>query len=225
MSSAFCAAQYTEKINREGVHLPAKQCGRRARKGHLYCLKHGAHLEGVPHPKTPEHLEKMRAGLARWRETMNRAKAAGLIEDIPCGFQAGNKAGNKAAKKAAKERKINPPAPDKAIRSHGFLRAQKALVAEIASLPALPDKPFDQMEPHEQLTALTGLGMGMLHTVLTKPIDPAGTPLLFKAQMTAASTALSVRVKVDRNMLASKKADRLADLVLRLKNEGTVLEN
>lgn len=217
-----CAAQYKDNIQKAtGTFRPAKQCGNRALANGVYCKKHSG-MTGVvlPHVRTPEHIEKMKAGRKRWFDAIMRAKAAGLDVKTPTPFTEGNKLASKAHKKIVREREAPPV--DVVKRPLAVLRAQKVLVSEIASLPALPDKPFDQMEPHEQLTSLTGLGMGILHHVLTRAIDPEGTPLLFKAQMTAASTALSVRVKVDRNMLVAKRADKLVELVERLKSEKLI---
>lgn len=110
-----------------------------------------------------------------------------------------------------------------------ILTATKVLLAEKAALPALPDKPFDQMEPHEKLTALTGLSLDYAYKILTTTVDPVLDPKLADLVWKAASSVMTLRVKVDKNELASRKIDGKMDLLERLRGErqvhGTVIDN
>lgn len=110
-----------------------------------------------------------------------------------------------------------------------ILKATKVLIREKAMLPALPDKPFEEMEPHEKLTAITGLALDYAYQLLTMPVDPLEDRKTAELKWKAATGAFSLRVKVDRNELASRKADGMLGLLERLKGakqvNGTVVEN
>ncbi len=114
-----------------------------------------------------------------------------------------------------------PPEPPKekpSAEMRPILRAQRELVAARESLPALPDKPFEEMEPHEKLVALTGMGLDHLYNLLKDPLaDPEVAPVKAKLQMQAATAALTMRVKVDSNALRARKVDRMGDILARLK--------
>jgi hypothetical protein len=109
-----------------------------------------------------------------------------------------------------------------------ILKATKVLMREKEMLPTLPDKPFEEMEPHEKLTAITGLALDYAHQLLLMEVDPLEDRKTAELKWKAATGALSLRVKVDRNELASRKVNGVMGLLERLRGEkqvnGTVIE-
>lgn len=227
-----CAAVYPAKVSKVqgtlGQWLPEKQCGRRAKKGGIYC---GAHDNGGRagtgtggHAPGSENLNKLQAGLRRFYEVRKKLKAEGVIDAIKPGeFQKGNKAASRKNKMLAAAKKGIVP-PQNSLPTTAVPKALKLLEAEKRSLPAVPDKPFEELEDHEKLTTLTGISLNMTHTILSMPID-LNQPTLFKEQMKLLSGTLSLRVKVDRNMLQARKQDKLAEIVERLRAEPKTIEN
>lgn len=127
-------------------------------------------------------------------------------------------AARKEAARQVRERAV-AEAQAKAAQPGSVQMARSVLLHEKELLPAMPDKPFDQMEPHEKLQVLTGMSLDFHHKVLSLPFDPAAQPKLAQMQMAAASGALALRVKVDRNALTARKVDGMVSLLERLKNE------
>lgn len=133
-----------------------------------------------------------------------------------------HKAAIAAAKKQAAQQLRERAAAEAEIRATQpsvVHTARNVLLHEKAQLPAMPDKPFDQMEPHEKLQVLTGMSLDFHHKVLSLPFEPAAQPKLAQMQMAAASGALALRVKVDRNALTARKVDGMVSLLERLKGE------
>jgi hypothetical protein len=124
----------------------------------------------------------------------------------------------KLAAQQVRERAV-AEAEAKAAQPLTVRRARNVLLHEKAQLPAPPDIPFEQMEPHEKLQVLTGMSLDFHHKVLSLPFDPAAQPKLAQMQMAAASGALALRVKVDRNALTARKVDGMVSLLERLKGE------
>jgi hypothetical protein len=112
------------------------------------------------------------------------------------------------------------PRPPKTDDKH-ILKAEKIIRQEIATLPAVPDRPFDELEPHEQLTVITGLSLKVVHDILHFEMKDRNGDVDVKVASMVKDTALralAVRVKVDRNALTARRLDQTADLLARLKN-------
>jgi len=213
-----CIAFFTHKHYPEGTIKPARPCGRAAVKGNVYCRRHAAGAANLlVVGKANTYAEARNAGRDKWRARLQKAKAMGLDVKVP-GFQKGNKLASKAHKNAIKGRKP-APIPDAITRPKAMLEARSMILSEREKLPALPDKPFDEMEPHEKLTSLMGTSLDIAARVLTMPLTPEETPTTFKAQMKLVADVWSVGVKVDRNTLTAKKQDRLVELITKLKGE------
>lgn len=220
-----CAAMYPARISNNqktlGQWLPAKQCRHRVKDPtKIYC---GAHSNGAANStervKDPAHLAKLNAGRDRWRAQINRLKAEGVIEVAHSSeFKKGNKAATKKNKMIAAAKRAEYAGS--IIPQKQVLKASRLLEAEQKTLPAVPDKPFEELEDHEKLTSLTGKSLNIINQIISMPIDP-DQPVLFKEQMKLLSGTLSLRVKVDRNMLAARKQDKMAEIVERLKRGGS----
>lgn len=219
-----CAIVYTGKIAKGGPNvgqwLPEKQCPNRALPDGVYCSRHARTQARIEQNRTlnsdPEHKAKLHAGLLRWRERMQKLKTEGVVDEIHSGvFKKGNKAASKKNKMLAKAKRGEPVAVSAVPKKH-IVTATKLLEAEQKSLAPVPDKPFEELEDHEKLTVLTGKSLNIINQIISMPIDPE-QPTLFKEQMKLLSGTLSLRVKVDRNMLQARKQDKLAEIVERLK--------
>jgi hypothetical protein len=198
-----CATVY--KIN--GI-----RCNWPAMENSLYCRKHGQQ------PKvSKETIAKMHAGRDRWWARMREieAKAPGTLKRI---FSARAVAANETRRKTAAVQKLLPaPETDDKI----ILKAHKTIVREIADLPAVPNKPFDEMAPHEQMVVNTKIALTRAYEILRMPyVDKKSKEIDYKVLATvkdAAFRTIGAAVKIDRNALAARKLDRMAELLARLK--------
>src|SRR5262245_8349995 len=78
----ICGAQLRRK--------PGRHCRRYCAPNKTRCRLHGGLSTGPKFPDAKERsLAAANAGLARWRDRMRRAKAAGLIAKFPCGRKPG----------------------------------------------------------------------------------------------------------------------------------------
>ncbi len=210
-----CIVFYKDYVKADGTPKPGRQCGYKALPGQVYCKLHKGLAKGPIAPKSEEHMEKLNAGRDKWRARLQKAKAEGIPVEVP-GFKKGNKFATKRHRNTLKP----PPPPADAIpRPKVMVQARELILSERAKLPALPDKPFEDMEPHEKLTSLMGTSLDIAAKVLTMPLTPEETPTTFKAQMKLVSDVWSVGVKIDRNTLMAKKQDRLVELISKLKGE------
>jgi len=206
MAYRKCATIYTAKQRLStGEWLPEKQCGRRAVKGQIHCKTHMGNTTESTLPKPPHVIEALHKGLARYHAAL---KAVGLKHNQHL----------KNKPRAPRRQKEVPGTPP--VRQ--IMQTVKILDTAKAQLPAVPDKPFEQLEDHEKLTSLTGITLDLAAEIISKPRDPDNTPLLFKAQMKLISDVWSFRYKTDKNSLAVRKQDRLVELVERLKGEAAV---
>ena len=108
-----------------------------------------------------------------------------------------------------------PTTDDKVI-----LKADRVIRQEIAALPTVPDKPFGELEPHEQLVVITGRALNVVHEILhfeMKGKDGVVDVKVASMVKDTALRALAVRVKIDSNALREKRIDKMDDLLRRLK--------
>lgn len=205
VNSRQCAAMYRVG-NRVGT-----RCTWYAQEGREYCVKHG----NSTRPRSPEHLAAIDKGRKAWWQRLHDLEKThpGIMR------QALNTDGALATRAARREVKKTMPAPetdDKIV-----LKAHKELVAQVASLPKVPDKPFDELEPHEQLVVITGQSLKVVHEILTFKLKDANGEVNLKVASMVKDTALralATRVKIDRNALTARKLDNMVDLLQRLKN-------
>lgn len=156
-------------------------------------------------PLKPDHLKKMAEGrrLARERQRIERAER-GEEEAALDAFL--------AAKKAETAK---PPQPR---LNNTEARALSNIITEKNKLPAVPDKPFEEMEDHQKLTVITSLSLDYARELLLMRADPKVDPKAAELKWRAAAGALAIRVKVDRNALAARRIDGLTSLIERLKS-------
>ena len=205
IKSRQCAAQYT-KGGRAGF-----RCSWYAQEGSAYCVKHNPQ-EGVPLSK--KHADDLHQGARNWwaRVKALEAKHPGIMRQILNSDQA---AITRLRVKEIQKVMPKPQTDDKQI-----LQAHKIIVRKVADLPAVPDKPFDKLEPHEQLTVITGQSLKVVHEILSfsmKDADGLVDAKIASMVKDTALRALAVRVKVDRNALAAKRLDKMSELLDRLK--------
>jgi hypothetical protein len=209
-----CAAVYKAKTRKStGEWLPETQCGGQAVKDGVYCRRHTQ--KKAKGSASPEHYAALVAGLKRYHEALRKSKAAGGI-----GYSDVVKARKKPTEKVKRIKK-QPQVPGTPPIRH-ILKTVEIIDTVKAQLPAIPDRPFEQLEDHEKLTSLTGITLDMAAEIIAMPRDPEGRPVLFKAQMKLISDVWSFRTKTDKNSLVAKKQDRLVELVERLKNEKVI---
>lgn len=117
-----------------------------------------------------------------------------------------------------------PQTEDKII-----IQAHKALVKEAAALPAIPDKPFDELAPHEQLVHNTRLALKRAHEILEVKLTEKKIkkqPKLASLVKDAAFRTIATAVKIDRNTLQERRIDKMGELLARLKagDDAKVIE-
>ncbi len=211
-----CIVFYKDYVKADGTPKPGRQCGYKALPGLLHCKLHHGIALGAAAPKSEEHMEKLNAGRDKWRARLQKAREQGIAVEMP-GFKKGNKLATKKYRNTIKDKP--PPVVDAIPRPKVMVQARELILSERAKLPALPDKPFEDMEPHEKLTSLMGTSLDIAAKVLSMPLEPEETPTTFKAQMKLVSDVWSVGVKVDRNTLTAKKQDKMLEIIARLKGE------
>lgn len=202
VKSRQCAAVYT-KGNRAGT-----RCTWYAQEDRIYCAKH-ARFTGP----SPEHEAKMREGQRNWWARIRE------LEKVHPGLMRQVLGIDQKIEVNARRREVRKEMPKPDTDDPLILKAHKQVVALKADLPALPDKPFEEMEPHEQLVAITGQSLRNVYEILKfKMVDEKGQPILKVASMVKDTSlrALAVRVKVDRNALAARRADKMAEILERL---------
>lgn len=205
VKSRQCAAMYS-KGGRAG-----KQCTWYAQADRIYCARHGRNV-------APKNVEAWREGNRNWwiRLKALEAKYPGIMRQALGVDKA------IATRKAIKEVEKTMPKPETEDKT--ILQAHKAIVKRVADLPALPDKPFEDMEPHEQLVAITGQSLKVVHEILsfemTEGKGKNKTVNLKVASMVkdTALRALAVRLKSDRNALTARRLDKMGELLERLRN-------
>lgn len=202
-----------------------EQCIGYAREGKQYCVKHGTGT--VPPGVFPAHVAEGRA--AYWKRIKEAAQHdPTLLSRIhnphhpPEHMEKMWKA--RDAAKARKDAGLAPlPKPPKPTGDEKLaLRADKIITAEIAALPAVPDRPFSELEPHEQLVVVTGQALETVHEILAMPLkDEKGEINLKRAALKkdTAIRTLSIRVKVDTNALNARRQDKTLDLLERIRKE------
>lgn len=219
---------YTKRAQCQAYFKTAdRQCRAFAVEGLRYCKKHkgGDMAKAVLASQTPEAIKarslKVKAYWARLRE------AAKTDPDLFKRMGVGRPAPG------------DPPRPPKEKEARMLFQAEKIITEELQALPAVPDKPFDQLEPHEQLVVITGQSLRVVHDILKLPTterkrDDAGRysdVVNLKAATLVKDTAiraLGLRVKVDANAMKRQAQDRVLDVIERLKAEAakqvTVIE-
>lgn len=204
VKSRQCAAIYTVG-NRAG-----NRCTWYARADSIYCARHG---RGEGKTLAPERIAKMQAGAQSWWTRLREleAKHPGLMRQV---LNVDEATETRQRRKEVRREMPAPKTDDPVV-----LKAHTQVVALAAELPRLPDKPFEQMEPHEQLVAITGKSLRVVHEILGfKMTDTDGVPnpKIVSIVKDTALRALAVRVKVDRNALAARRADKMAEILERL---------
>lgn len=159
----------------------------------------------------------MRAGHASWwaRVKALNKQYPGLLREL---MNTDQSSATRKARTAVRKALPAPVTSDPVI-----LKAHKSIIADVADLPPVPDKPFEELEPHEQLTVITGQSLRVVHEILSfKMADKAGVPQpkIISIVKDTALRALSVRVKVDRNALSARRIDKMGELLERLKANG-----
>lgn len=207
IKSRQCAAVFT-KGRRAGT-----RCSWYARPDSIYCRRHGRNEGNI---LSEEHVKALRKGAADWWTRMRalEAKQPGIIRRM---FNTDKAVETRMRRKAVAK---TLPMPPGAKEDKMILRAHKAIVNEIADLPAVPDKPFDQLEPHEQMVVNTRIALSRANEILCLPFkDEAGVvdPKIASIVKDATFRTIAAAVKIDRNVLAARKIDRMADLLERLK--------
>ena len=199
VKSRQCAAVFT----RGGL-----RCSWYARPDSVYCKRH----QGNPNPS---NIEARMAGHTNWWARMH------AIEKDHPGTLRRVLGIDKAIETRKRKKEIEatllprPQTEDKIV-----LQAHKALVKEVAALPAIPDKPFDALAPHEQLVFNTRLALKRSHEILEVKLTEkkmSDNPKLAAMVKDAAFRTLATTVKVDSNTLQARKIDRMGELLQRLK--------
>lgn len=183
----------------------------------VFCKRHF----GNHHPVNDE---ARKAGHANWWARMKAIEAQhpGTIRRM-MGI-------DKAHETRAKNKEIEATLlPRPKTKDEIIIKAHKALVKQVAALPAIPDKPFDQLEPHEQLVFNTKLALKRQHEILEVKLTEnkmAKNPKLASMVKDAAFRTLSAAIKVDTNALRARKLDKMGELLARLKggDEAKVIE-
>lgn len=219
---ARCAAIYKKS---------GKSCGAVARKGTLYCRQH----QGTPQP-----IELRNAGAQVYWEKMREALRNGLVETIATSVPLGSKRDPESLRKRSINTKralavrrgidpdtvapaipVLPPEDAKLVK-----KARQRIKLARANLPAIPDKPFNQLEAHEKFAVLLGQSLEFTHRLLNVAADPLKDAKVVSMQKDAAISVMSMRVKIDASIMKERRVDRLSDLLERLKAEpaGPVID-
>jgi len=208
-----------------------RNCGWYARPDSLYCKRHGTQ-EG--RPLSEDHKAAIDKGRrAYWQRIhalmQTDPQAAAQIRGVPMKGSEEAKKRTRAATatrvaKAAGALVERPNEGDKHVK-----QARIALDKAQEKLPAVPDRPFEELEPHEQMVVNLGLSLKNLHDILQMPMgvtvkdgrekrfvpDPKMVSLIKDASL---RTIASV-IKIDTNRMRAAKADRTVDLLQRLRDE------
>lgn len=205
-----------------------EQCIDYAVEGTRYCGIHGnggnGAVPGTPMPPAAvaglsEYWKRIKAEAAKDPTLLSRIHNPHHTPEHMAKLQ--------AARAAAVERRragLPPlPKPPKPTADEKLaLKADKIITAELATLPAVPDKPFEELEPHEQLVVVTGQALQTVHEILAMPIKDAEGNVNMKAATLKKDTAirtLSIRVKVDTNALNARRQDKTLDLLEKIREE------
>lgn len=211
-------------------HIEALHDGARKWWARIKAAKASGLISEVPQVAN-RSIEDQRAAMdyASAVQRERRAAARKAIPDVRKGKPGRPKKGSKRVPAAEKRAKVKvqrkalmkemkgAPVPKPSAAARDLKRAAQVLIHEKALLPPVPDKPFEEMEQHEKLTVLTGMSLDFQYKVLSEPFDPANQPKLAQMQMAAATAALSIRVKVDRNELVARRTNAGLSLLERLK--------
>lgn len=204
VKSQQCAAMYY-KGARAGF-----QCTWYAQKDRIYCVKHG-NSPGLS-TASPETKEKVHQASRDWWARLKALdkKHPGLLRSV---INTDQKTETVARRKEARLEMPTPKTKDPLV-----LKAHNQVIAVAATLPRLPDKPFEEMEPHEQMVAITGRSLRVVYEILGFKMTVKGVPDPKIASLVkdTALRALAVRVKIDRNALAARRNDKMAELLERL---------
>ena len=180
-----------------GAHTtPGGLCQKNATSGALRCRLHGGRA-GRP-PGTPQHPNTRAAaveGRRRYLEHMREAKAAGLIEKIPGGRRA------RGLPKLSKDKKIRKGQRilENLEKEMTARKAEKA-----AAVPAVVERPFEELEKAEQLSEATGKSLSRVYRFLLQEIDPAADPKMFALQINTALATISAQIRLDSAVLMAR---------------------
>lgn len=200
------------------------QCKGYAVDGRPYCKKHANAEPGVP--VSPATIEGRAAYWKRIKEAAQHDPT--LLSRIhnphhpPEHMQKMWKARDEARERKKVGLAPLPKPPKPTADEKLALKADKIITAEIAALPAVPDRPFAELEPHEQLVVVTGQALQTVHEILAMPIKDAEGNVNMKAATLKKDTAirtLSIRVKVDTNALNARRQDKTLDLLEKIREE------
>lgn len=204
------------------------RCWRFSGKGSLYCRHHNPLVDPTGHwLKTPEAEAGRQKYWARVREAARTDPT--LTSQIhnprrsPESYvrQWKTRRENVERQKQGLEKL---PGHD-TVKGDGKLmfKANAIITDTKIGLPAVPDKPFEEMEPHEQLVVVTGQALDVVHKILKIPFLKEDGSADLKAASLVKDTAIrtiGLRIKVDTNALNAKRADKVLDVLERLKAEA-----
>lgn len=213
------------------------QCKGYAVKGMAYCKRHnnGDNNPNIgSEPGKPAHL----ASVATWWERMRAIEAAnpGFLRQFLQGT-GGTAAAYRERIRMQKERGLGtvllPLSDLVGTKEPALLKAHGRLIKMKGMLGPPNPKPPEEMEPHEILVHNLRLSLDRTTELLQLPIQKKipqadGTDLIeidYKAAAIVKDAALRVgamQIKVDRNALAARRLDKMAELLDRLKAEDAL---
>lgn len=100
------------------------------------------------------------------------------------------------------------------------LKASALLNRAKDALDKIPDKPFNELSPHEKMVANTGLSLDHINLVLRLPVKDKEGVLdlkLLKLVTDTACKAIASQTRVDGNMLVARKSSQLTQILDQLK--------
>jgi len=217
--------------------LKGLKCNRVAMKESLYCKRHNPLVDPTGHwLKTPEAEAGRKEYWARIRKAaLEDPTLTSRIHHprrAPESYERGWKSRRENAKRKKQGLEKLPGFDDVKL----MFKANAIINDTKTALPAVPDKPFDQLEPHEQLIVVTGQALDVVHEILKIPFK-AVVDGVEKVDLKAASLVkdtairtIGLRIKVDTNALAARRADKVLDVLERLKAEAarqvtTIIDN
>lgn len=172
------------------------RCRRFPVPGRTRCYRHGGRFNGPVTPEGRARSEAARlAGHKRYIARMWAAKRMGLIDKIPGGPKSKGKG--------------------KQLRYRLKEAAMEILEKKIETLPAVPDKPFDEQSPSEQFTTLTRMSLKKARDILAIACDDDNYKLM-SIQKELAQSTIAMQVRIDETMLRRQSADRLPEMLERL---------
>lgn len=212
-------------------YIKARQCVTVFKNGRMaglrcswYALKDSVHCKRHDGNHNPTNIEGMRQGLMNYwaRIRAIEAQNPGTIRRVLNIDKAADT--RRRTKEIEATLLPKPKTEDKII-----IQAHKALVKQVAALPPIPDKPFDELAPHEQLVHNTRLALKRAHEILEVTLTEKKIkkdPKLASLVKDAAFRTLATAVKIDRNTLQERRIDKMGELLARLKagDDAKVIE-